>query len=102
MIDFDETIKAYEGKIENFKEKLMKANDEFMAIEKTVDGKKMKFNEAHKKAYAAAKASMWATGCTRELPRELKKRNALAKPSLTWPKAAKSMRVKARKLGFVA
>ncbi|RFU75485.1 hypothetical protein TARUN_6759 [Trichoderma arundinaceum] len=100
LIDFDKTIESYREKIENFEERLMDANEKFMAIEKEMDGEKVKFNEAHKKAYIASRIATAATGCTRELPRDLRKRNPLAELSLRSPKAAKSMRVKARKLGF--
>ncbi|KAL7945748.1 hypothetical protein V8C42DRAFT_352761 [Trichoderma barbatum] len=100
MIDFTGTIKENKEKLDGFKEKLEEANAAFMAMEKTVDGKVENYNEAHKKAFAASKMATSATACTRELPHELKKRNAWAELSSRSPKASKSMRVKAQKLGF--
>ncbi|KAH6603444.1 hypothetical protein Trco_008219 [Trichoderma cornu-damae] len=97
MIDIEETINRNKGKIESFEERLLDANEKFMAIEKDQGGERVKINEQHKKAYVAAKAAAAAAGCTRELPRDLKKRNPQAE---SFPKAAKSIRVKARKLGF--
>ncbi|KAM0256176.1 hypothetical protein ACHAQJ_005155 [Trichoderma viride] len=100
MINFDATIEANAPEIEDFKKMFADANEKFMEMEKEIGGKKEKFNAAHKKAYAAAKMALAATGCTKTLPRDLKKRNPLDEPALRSPKAAKSMRVKARKLGF--
>ncbi|KAL7932040.1 hypothetical protein V8C35DRAFT_329028 [Trichoderma chlorosporum] len=101
MIDFAKTIEQNEGKLEGFKKKLEEANEAFMAIERrSTNGKLEKFNEAHKKALMAAKMATSATGCTRELPHELKKRNLFAELSSRYPKAAKSRKVKAQKLGF--
>ncbi|KKO97390.1 hypothetical protein THAR02_10505 [Trichoderma harzianum] len=100
MIDFTKTIEQNKGRLDGFEEKLKEANEAFMGMEKTVNGKVEKFNEAHKKAFMASKMATSATGCTRKIPRELKKRNALAELSSRSPKAAKSMRVKSQKLGF--
>ncbi|KAL7788132.1 hypothetical protein V8C43DRAFT_316788 [Trichoderma afarasin] len=100
MIDFTKTIEQNKGRLDGFEEKLKEANEAFMGMEKTVNGKVEKFNEAHKKAFMASKMATSATGCTRKIPRELKKRNALTELSSRSPKAAKSMRVKSQKLGF--
>lgn len=100
MIDFTKTIEQNKGKLDGFEEKLKEANEVFMGREKIVNGKVEKFNEAHKKAFMASKMATSATGCTRKVPHELKKRNALAELSSRSPKAAKSMRVKSQKLGL--
>ncbi|UKZ79374.1 hypothetical protein TrVFT333_007127 [Trichoderma virens FT-333] len=100
MIDFAKTIEKNKDKLERLEEELEKANAEFMAKETETNGKMERLNEAHKKAFVASKMAATATGCTRELPRELKKRDPLAELSLRSPKAARSVRVKARKLGF--